>query len=541
MTSILFNNQYVFSGLAPTPLVALSVQPVRYDRKLTDKYIIKLNGTLTGSFCETFSQIKAKQEELVSRFNNSIGPFEIKTDISGEEVNFYTSCAKVNGINFEESRMNSVIPFTIDLECYEDDYLINSGVIEPIRTISFQNSDDGSVSVDYEVSAKGIRDSSELGLNRAISYVQSLTGISNVTGFAPALIPASQHGFLLTNLSETFDRFNNSYSVKSNYTYDANNTNSGNASFLKYSVNVNSGVEDGFIQCSVNGSLSKYIKNDPNLLLFDFQDVDPYSLASNYFNQYFSGSLNQNPISYEVSLDNFNGNLNFSYTYDNNPQDLIIITPVIQINYEIFKPLSVNIDVDFKYRGNCLCDSEAGWNDLVNESLIYDYVGAVEDKILEYSSISPFSFSGNINPIAISESTSTDKYNCNIKISKSYGQQNYSFSEDLESFSFKINIKPSIVKYTPSPTISQNTWYIQNLGHRNRTLYSINGNSRIKDCTSIQEGLELIKIEINQLAGVIVQGENKILESATIRQSEENPRIVDFSFSWSAMGSQFII
>jgi hypothetical protein len=277
------------------------------------------------------------------------------------------------------------------------------------------------------------------------------------------------------------------------------------------------------------------LSNNPNQLLTDFLTIDPYSLALDYYNRFFSGDLNLNPTEIQVSKDQFKGQISFKYTYDNNPDDLIIEDKTVSIKSKTNEPLSVGVSIDFKYRGNCLCNSELGWETLLAYANNFNYYDLALSKINNYG------ITGILNPIPISESVKNDKENCSISMSKEYSEKIYDFSDDLADFKFTISCKPSIRKYWGTPVIASGVYYIQNLGYNSRGLYSIKGNGRIQDCIDVEEGESILRSELNILSSQIILGKDPVLESLSIEQSDENERIFNFSASWSVSTPEFTV
>ncbi len=97
------------------------------------------------------------------------------------------------------------------------------------------------------------------------------------------------------------------------------------------------------------------------------------------------------------------------------------------------------------------------------------------------------------------------------------------------------------MQYEGSPVFEEGAWYITNLGHRNRTKYTLNGAARIKHCVAQSVGLEVIRSYVANMVGQYVVGTNSIMEDGKIDEAESDNKLINFNFTYSAMGALFSV
>lgn len=532
MNTIYYNNLNVFSGIAPTPLVQLSEEPVRYGNLWAIAETITLNGQLTGK-CQTFSQLLAKQNSLISNFSSGFKPLTIDQD--GSTI-YSWPITKVKNISFSPARYSQLLDFSIVLECYDSGKFSGYyGIIEPKNEIIYANQENGFVTLTHNCSAKGINTNTSAtgALLNAKNYVSTISGWDNISGFTPAFISGTT-GFppILSSLKETIDRFNNVYSLSETWTYDPAYAQSG---LLRFTNSIKSGVQDGVIEVAINGS----VEGGKNLSIGNvrtrFVATNVYNLASGALTDFSTQPLNQSPLSLSISEDSFQNVITFDYTYDNNPESNPYLISTISINKSKTSRSSASFDGTFKFRGNCMCNNESGWSALESIANNYDYYSATLTKWTGFGMVT------NLSSYPNSTSITKNKNSCEISVNMSFQEIVLDVPDELEYIDVTLDIQPSVLKYDAKPVMEQGTWYVLNLGYRNRAKYSINGSARIKACTDQAEGLEVIRSYINTLAGEYVIGTDKVLEAGSIQEQDSDNKLINFNFTWSALGAEFTI
>lgn len=535
MTKIYYNNTDIFSGLAPTPLVELSEEPVYYGNLWTINETITLNGQITGQ-CETFEQIIGKQNTLISRLGPQFKALSI-VDLSGSPQDIYNwPICKIKNIDFAQSRYSQLLDFSISFECYDSGKFSGYyGVLDPINELSFNEENNGIVTIKHNCSARGIN-TNNVGtgaLLNAKNYVSTISGWSSISGFVPAFVEAHAGATpILVTLNESLDRFNNTYSIEETWSYDPSVTSLG---ILRYETSLTSGVEDGTTEVNIRGLLQGGLNSSISSLRSRLSSINFFDIASGSLVDFSSDVLNVTELTSEITEDPLTNTIEFSKSYDNNsePNPYFINSITITINKN--GKSTASIDGTFKYRGSCLCGGEAGWIALESAANNFAYFNAVLSKWTNRGMTS------YLNPNPKSRSITKNKNACEISVSLSFEETTLEVPEELEFIDVSVSITPSILQYEGQPVFQRGEWYITNLGYKNRAKYSLQGTARIKNCTNQYNGIFVIKNYLNSLANSIIFGTDPIMESCEIVESESDKKLVGFNASWSAMGAQFII
>lgn len=315
MVKVFYNGIDVFSGLAPTPFVGVEDEFINYRDRFGAIKNITLQGSLTGK-CKDMNYLVSAQNTLLNRFGTDYKIFEIKeNNIPVYSYNY----VKVNSISFEESKYMELLPFTINLSVYPNNLFTGIyGIIEPKNNITYTESQDGTISVKRNVSAKGINTNSTVNnaLSNAISYVQSITGSNMIT---PAFIVSPLTTLLPRNISETVNRMDGTYSVDIDYIYRTNATAS---TVLSYTVDINYDEEKGIYNVSFKGNITAPIGYLFSNLRSEFQSLKEsiFSLTFAKFTEVTNEQyLNSLPLNFNISENELDNSIEFSYSYDNDP------------------------------------------------------------------------------------------------------------------------------------------------------------------------------------------------------------------------------
>ena len=531
MTKIYFNNSDIFSGISPTPLVQLSEQPIRYGNYWGTSEVITLIGQITGK-CDTFASLLNKQNTLIS----SLGAHFSKLEINEDGNSIYSwPFTKVKSINFESAQYSQLLGYSIDFECYDSGKFSGVyGVIEPRNQIAFSEAENGFITVTHSCSAVGIPTTTggSNALTNAKNYVSTISGWNNISGFSPLFVSGAISQPILVNVSENINRLNNTYSIEETWSYDPSASGSG---LFSYTTSINSGVADELLTVDLNGELNGGLRVGINNLRGQFDLINKYSLASGALSNFSSEALCTVPTSFNIS-ENPNQNLiSFSYVYDNSSSGNPVIIDEFTLNKSSRGPSSVSIKNIFKWKGNCLCNSESGWNALNSAASGYNYYEQAVNKWQGYGN------SGTLSSWPTSTSVTKNKNNCEISVEKEFKEIILTLPSELEYIDVSLSVTPSIVQYEGTPVFQEGAWYITNLGYKNRAKYSFNGSARIKQCISQTLGIQVIKAYISNMVGIYVFGDNPVMEEGSITEEDSDNKLINFTFTYSAMASSFSI
>lgn len=343
MNEIWYNNKNAFSGVSYTPFVSFSQD---FDGWWTSSKSFSLVGEIVGCGAD-YSGIIEKQKNLVNNFAQNFKKFQIK---EGESVLFNADCAIVKNINFDESNYAFILPYTVDIEAYDENVFSGQYFVkDPENSFEFVENENDTVSITHTVSAVGINTSLP-AIKNATNFVYANTGLKNmpITAFIRMHKNSSP---ILTSISETIDRMNGSHSWVENYTFDQAQTGQG---LLRYDVsieydkfNFSTATINGTIEAGISGSMDSIRNRYKSLNLWNLA-FDIYSGCTN------SGDLNSIYISSGVDENLSNKSISFSVSFNNDN------SPLVYVNSSATYNLSYSTDVEDSASLNSVIRCRAG-------------------------------------------------------------------------------------------------------------------------------------------------------------------------------------
>ncbi len=203
--------QYNGWTLSPTPLVQQNYEFVDYGSRWGNVLQIELNGFLTG-----ITGWQMAQSGIAQYFTGQFGTLEV---LDGSTSIYRWTNVIVDEIVFPPNpwfvgtSLKSMAPYSAKMKVIN----VPSGVLEPTNEYSFNQADDGIVTVSHKVSARGIRTNVD-GLSNAVAFVKTFKGVNPFSSFTPAFIPSGSG--ILASFSETIDRLTSTYSISEVYKYN---------------------------------------------------------------------------------------------------------------------------------------------------------------------------------------------------------------------------------------------------------------------------------------------------------------------------------
>jgi hypothetical protein len=195
-------------AISPTPLVSRSTQFIDYGKRFGQTEQIELNGFFTGivDAATTISSLNStfagqfKTLEVLGEDSSSVYKWDnlVLEEISIPQNSFY-----------QKGFTNYNVRFTA--------YQIPSGVLDPVNEYSFSEGEDGLVTVNHKISAKGVRTNNTDPIDNAIAFVNLFVKKNPYTACTPAFI--SNGSGILMNTSESLDRASSTYSVSETYKF----------------------------------------------------------------------------------------------------------------------------------------------------------------------------------------------------------------------------------------------------------------------------------------------------------------------------------
>jgi hypothetical protein len=457
--------------------------------------------------------------------------------ITENGIGIYTGYnAIINSINIEESSWYGVLPFTIDLSIYSanlfQDYY---GIVDPEETFSFSEEAGDILNLTHSVSAKGIVANNKNAIQNAKDWVLSKTG--NFNNFSPILIKninsVRSRPYLPYSTQEVIDRFNGTYSWEAVYKKSLNLENPNN-SILNYTVDLNSGIDDGIITATINGSLGG---NSLSSLRTDYNQLDLYTLCNNVSNSVFKQTLSSRSVNQSIEEISGENQISFSCVFNNDYSNDITNNYSVDINEDSLKCIRT---VNFSTTISCKYgDLSTKWQKVQNFYKTQFFPFNLLDT--EFKKEFPLI---NLNPSSISESVSFDQFNAEIKYSCQYSDKRNVYSTDILNISSNVSYSPSINIYasnTSAFTVREHN--IQNLACANRSKINISVTAVAKINKNISIAEAAVTQEINRIKSNYTQGIlSLLLEDRSISKNNDIKTVtINETWSFEAKGDNILI
>lgn len=555
MVIITYNGVNPFSGIAPTPTISRSLSPVGGLERHGLSQDFTLKGVITG-LCETdFSGAWNKFSTLYNNFSQNFGNLKIiETGFAGgvleyietfsgeyielfgggflETINSNSTSGfvvydapytTIRNISIEENHWSHLLPFEIQLSVQESGlYNKNFGVYDVTNKIDYKNNKDCTISMIHSLSAKGVN-TSRSALDNAKLY------ISQNSGWSSQVLPHflnSPSGLILKSIQESCNRLYGEAKLDLEYVYDPYNK-IGNTGVLKYTTDLNQ--QNSVISVGVKGEIDGGKTSSMENLRLAFSSYDFHSVANNYYQEYYTGSISTTPASMTIT-ENPNLNfLSFDLTYNNKNSTGIYI--------EDNNKISVDYQSDYycvghggKIKSDFSCSSNL-WAAVSNFYSGYDVSGKIESLWNSYFPNQEISWIPTTK--RYSEDRDKNEIDFYIEFCNRYKQSDGC----LRNFDFGISIQPSIEQYFPVKILNKSGLYVVwDGGYLNRASFTINGGTNYSPCCSKEKAINETKTKINQIAAEYFVGARKVLQSQSIEAGEGNT--ISFSASWTAEGEE---
>ena len=298
-----------------TPFVGLSREAIRYQHRWGTVDRITLTGQIINDCGELgyggASAFYQKKIAICEAFSSNFKPLNI--NVNG--ASYFAEVAYVRSISFDESNFATSVPYSIEIQCYQEDTFIGQyGVLDPVNEFSFEEGDDRTITVNQNISASGFNTAGVGALQNAINFCQSASSDPSEwigTLFLDSVVSTP---VLLTE-NESLNRLSGTYSIQRQWVYDPYLSGDG---ILRYSVDSDYNLETGVTIISLDGSLSGGKNINIDQLRGRFLNTNFYDIASSAFADV---SLNLLTEQKNVEEDPFQKIISFSFTWDNDPNE----------------------------------------------------------------------------------------------------------------------------------------------------------------------------------------------------------------------------
>ena len=521
MTKIYYDNNDLFSGIAPTPYVSKQDSMIQYGSRWGVGTALSLIGNITGQ-CEDFEFFIQKQEELSSRLLYDYKSLVIQQDNN----NIYSGeYAIINSINYGESLYVGLVPFQIDITVYDSELFSGQyGILDPSDFFSYKQNDDGTTSLSHTISARGFNTETQALIN-ARNWVLGRTGLDyKIEPFFNT--NCYNNTYCLQSRGETINPWTAEYSVSEEYLRSDKNQ---NGYLLNYTSSIDTDIDSGITAITVAGTMQGCYDDGIEELREKMDDVDLYHLVLVAYNKARGGTtedlvVNNYPLSETFNESENDNKIDFSVVYDDNPSPLVICDYEVSLDYdELSEVTRVAISATIRSRGP---KSERLDNVTEYFNTKFDPFH-LANKQYKQSTEVPNSYL--LNKLPITESLSTNHFEGEISYSAQWTNKK-AFPEPFKDLSYNINITPTIRQYAPYKILDQNGRHVVlDLGWANRSSITIGGQGFMKYGSTFEEGRNTIVSILNKLVRDF--GGRDFLNSQDI--TEINPGEISFNASWT--------
>jgi hypothetical protein len=520
---ILYNDIDLFSGIGPIPFVSSSQDFINFNTGWNQVTNLILEGSLTGKYIGNYSNqyLNESFQILIERLSKNYGSLVIKED---SQILLSGQSATIESISIPESNWYGVLPYSINIIIYETGLFKNYyGILEPTENLSFVEEEDQIVKLVHSISAIGLKIDNADPIENAKNWVKSRTG--NYNKIIPILSKINGSNFLLESVTENINRFDGSYFWEGNYIKSVSSESPLN-SILNYSTNISSGINDGFINVSIEGSLEK---NNITSLRSDYSGINFYNLANTLAKNTFNVILNSKPISKSVIEYENENKLEFNILYNNDFYPDVVIDYTVSIEEDsvnLFNNVNLQSTIRSRYG-----DITSRWQKVQNfyknnfspyDLALKEYLKEVSNRILYRSTVS--------------ESITFNEYNAEINYVATWSDKRRPFSDDILSMTSSVSFSPSVYIHVPNTSAFLSREHnIQNLRAAPRSVLNINISARAKPDKNINPAkLEVEKEIARILKNYNVRGE-ELREKRSETINQEN-KIFTVNEIWSFQG-----
>lgn len=570
MTRILYNNFDCFSGIAPVPLIGQRDTFIKYGEQWGEVTRITLNGILTGfcansqfldggppnflgasgvfdggdftssaptsgvdggAFYDSNGNLFNNQQYLISCFGKDFQSFQVVEN--GVTIINKPYC-KVIDIDFPSNNYVKIIPFQIELECYESGFFSGTyGILEPRNEFTYTQNKDQSISIEHTLSCRGFNTSQ----NNSNALQNARNYIAQNSGYNGAAVPyfikiCSGLNPCLISQTENINRVQSTYGITERYIFDP----FFNSGVLRYSTTFDSGINDGLCNVRVAGSL-KSCRNYPvDFVRNRYLTFDSFSAAVDSYSGATNGLIDLNPLylSSGVTIDPFAKTINFQIAFNNDPSPNPYFEYAVNFQRDNLTDITqVSINGTVRGRG----ELNQRYQKVLN---YYTGVNLYNLAVFEYQNDG---YQYLLNPIYITQGISKNPYTAEVALQSTFSDRPL-FPSGFASFDYTISQKPSYRQYSAIPILNGMGGYVVNdLGYICRSVATIQGAAVIDPSISVQSGINLLSNYLNYQALTLYSGYNRVaLEAQEISQGNKNiARNVTFSTTYSWEGNEIIL
>lgn len=413
-----------FNFPPPLPLFIIGDEPIyvagELDSSLTK---ITLIGTITGS---GLSSLSSSKNTMITGLLSEYQTLTVDSEIF--------NCCKPSSINFSDSDLTTILPYSIEFERYDEkSFSQYYGILNPINTWSYQEQDGRVVQATHSVSAQGVKTGAFNPLEAAKAFVDS-----KISGFESlSIINPSATAFLISK-SEEIDRFLNSYSVTENYSFSTSRNPITNSGIVSATTQVNY-VKGGDSTVAVNGSIfGTMTGSDISTGMFTPSNAttlafDAIQNSKSIYEETIYDVLAHGPTSYNYNINPKANKIDFTFQFKD-PFNLRTNNVINDYSVSISASkddnvITATIEGTLTYEGpfdiyiSGAIESSPRYLEILDEFNSLDFYSLAFAKYTKFISGSNYDISTYLNPNAVTESTTKSPYIPSISYSFSYNNK----------------------------------------------------------------------------------------------------------------------
>jgi len=542
MYRVYYDKQDVFAGISPIPFIGREVQHNGPEHRMYSVENISLNGKIFVE-CESgsnYDELWNKRQLLLDRFSKQFKDFYIT---SGDDPIFSGEVAVVNSISFSEAPWAKMVDYAINLSLWDQDSFTDYyGVIDQSDSIEFSDDTNGTIGVNRNISAQGIQTSARTAYENARNYVESKTGIANIT-IQPVFINSFDYDkMILVSEDVRVDRIGGSYSVSQGFVYDDFNDGFYNGAVVRTNMQGTSG--DGDVNVVLNGTIEGGIECEMQTLRDAYSQIDPYAIANDFYTEKWDGTLFDKAVSFSSQENKTEKNISFAFTFSDAIEEDVSLIDSFSVQKSIQAP-NPCVSAD--------CQIKANWGPINKRMEMVDtYFSSfniqdfIDEKWLEYGYFSEY---GDLPSGLSSYSMTRNEMTAVVNVGGGKCYKHIDPPKGFDTMSYSWSVAPASHVYIEHIGLERRgSRVIQKLHGKTRSKYSIQGNAAKNPCFEWSECEEYLRNRINELFDeiTVVPPEHQdefgdmsdpILTSLSFATGiSDKKHYVSFSASWSVDG-----
>lgn len=526
MFKILYGDSNPFENISPTPMVEREINSVFYAKKHGETESYSLRGVVTGNFCldgNEFSGLWSRANQLVSNFSQPFQRFQILEDLgTASGILFANGHALVRSIDFEDSVYAGILPYTVSIDVFKEGSFTNYGIMEPSQQTSFEQGENGDVSISKSTKARGFNTDSP-AIENAISFVQNITGLDAL--LTPAFIPPSGlASSVLVSLDEKINRLEGTYEVSEGWIYN-HYGNMGDHSIYEKTVAIDSG-EDG-IKVSINGKIKGGIGTSFTSLRDDFANIDFFGIAESVYEANASGDLYVRPLSKQVTENSLDRSVDFSFVYSDKITEDPYIIDSISVNYDHLNN-KICADASITVKSTDFCPTSR-WTKVKNYADAFSIVTWMDTRL------SSLGYNLNLPTKPNNSSISYNEQAGVISITASICDKKIIIPAHCDDFNYTVSVTPAMPTFVPFQGLDcGGAFTVQKLTGLKRRTLGIQGNAQVSSCSTYEQAKASVLEYINNLKFTYLDGSDIFLSQHNVQRGTGEARNrFTFSFSWN--------